>query len=125
MPRVAHTVVDFCDRPIAKAFGIGVSITHTRGFGRSACTHSRSMIPCSSGSWSGETSLTPSVAIAILSEANSCSSSSPTATTTISHGACAGGEQHADEDDVHEPEQEHRQQHAGLQAGVLAELGAR
>ncbi len=83
MPRVAHTVVFLRERPIAKAFGIEVSITQTRGLGRSACTHSRSMIPCSSGSSAGETSLTPSVAIAILSEANSCSSSRKTATTTI------------------------------------------
>ena len=83
MPRVAHTVADFCDRPIAQAFGIEVSITPTRGLGRSACTHSRSMIPCSSGSCAGETSLTPIVASAILSEANSCTSSSTSATTTI------------------------------------------
>ena len=122
IPRVAQTVVDFCERPIAKALGIEVSITHTRGLGRSACTHSRSMIPCSSGSSAGETSLTPSVAIAILSEANSCSSSSPTATTHDHPGARAGGEQHADEDDVDEPEQEHRQQHPGLQTGVATEV---
>ena len=36
IPRVAHTVVDFLVRPIANALGIGVSITHTRGLGRSA-----------------------------------------------------------------------------------------
>src|SRR5207237_2711373 len=36
----------FCERPIANAFGIEVSITHTLGLGRSACTHSRSTIPC-------------------------------------------------------------------------------
>ena len=76
IPRVAQTVADFCERPIANAFGIGVSITQTRGLGRSACTHSRSMIPCSSGSSSGETSLTPIVASASLSEANSWTSSS-------------------------------------------------
>ena len=81
---MAQTVVDLRERPIAKALGIAVSITHTRGLGRSACTHSRSMIPCSSGSSAGETSLTPIDAIAILSEANSCNSSSTTATTTIS-----------------------------------------
>ena len=46
----------------------------TRGLGRSACTHSRSMIPCSSGSCAGVTSLTPIVASAILSEAKSCTS---------------------------------------------------
>ena len=87
MPLVAQTVVDFFERPIAKALGIGVSITHTFGFGRSACTHSRSRIPCSSGSCSWETSLTPIEAIAILSEPNSCSSSRPTATTMISPAA--------------------------------------
>ena len=83
------------------------------------------MIPCSSGSSAGETSLTPIVAIAILSEVNSCSSSSTTATTTIDAGRRAGGEQHADEHHVDEPQQEHRQQHPGLQAGVLAEARCR
>ena len=83
MPLVAQTVADFCERPIAKALGIEVSITQTRGLGRLACTHSRSMIPCSSGASAGETSLAPSVASAILSEANSCTTSSTTATTTI------------------------------------------
>ena len=80
---VAHTVAPFCERPIANALGIGCSITHTRGLGRSACTHSRSMIPCSSGSSWGETSLTPIVPIAILSEVNSCSPISARATTRI------------------------------------------
>ncbi len=74
MPRVAQTVADFCERPIAKALGIGVSITQTRGLGRFACTQRRSMMPCSSGSCSGVTCLTPSVAIAILSEVKSCNS---------------------------------------------------
>ena len=83
MPRVAQTVADFCERPIAKAFGIWCSITQTRGLGRSACTQRRSMIPCSSGSSAGETSLTPIVPIAILSEVNSCTASSPSATTRI------------------------------------------
>ncbi len=100
MPRVAHTVVDFFELPIAHALGIEVSITPTLGLGRSACTHSRSMIPCSSGSWAGETSLTPIVASAILSEAKNCTSSSTTATITISPGAGAGREQHADEHHV-------------------------
>ena len=83
IPRVAQTVVFLRVLPIAKAFGIEVSMTQTLGLGRSAWTHSRSMIPCSSGSSAGETSLTPIVASAILSEANSCRSSSTTATTTI------------------------------------------
>ena len=56
---VAHTVVDFFERPIANAFGIDVSIVHTLGLGRSACTHSRSTIPCSSGSCAGVDLLDP------------------------------------------------------------------
>ncbi len=71
IPVVAHTVADFCERPIAKALGIEVSITNTRGLGRSACTHSRSIMPCSSGSSAGETSLAPIEASAILSEVKS------------------------------------------------------
>ena len=53
MPEVAQTVADFCERPIANAFGIEVSITQTRGLGRLACTQRRSMIPCSSGACGG------------------------------------------------------------------------
>ena len=122
MPRVAHTVAAFCERPIAKALGIEVSITQTRGLGRSACTHSRSMIPCSSGSSAGETSSTPSVASAILSELNSWHQQQYQRHDHDDAGAGAGGDQHADEHHVDEPEQEHRQQHPGLQAGVLAEV---
>ena len=44
MPVVAATVADFCERPMANALGIGVSITTMRGLGRSAWTHSRSII---------------------------------------------------------------------------------
>ena len=122
---MAHTVVDFCERPIANALGIEVSITHTRGLGRSACTHRRSTIPCSSGSSAGETSFTPSVAIAILSEPNSCTQQQHDRDDHDQPGGRAGGEQHADEHHVDEPEQEHRQQHPRLQAGVLAEARSR
>ena len=80
---MAQTVVDFFARPIAQALGIEVSITPTRGLGKLACTHSRSMIPCSSGSCAGVTSLTPIVASAILSEAKNWTTSSTTATNTI------------------------------------------
>ena len=45
------------------------------------------MMPCSSGSCSGVTSLTPSVAIAILSEVNSCSSRNTSAIGTIASAA--------------------------------------
>ena len=53
IPVVAHTVADFGERPSANAFGIRVSATATFGLGRSACTHRRSIIACSSGACCG------------------------------------------------------------------------
>ncbi len=53
MPVVAHTVADLGERPSANAFGIEVCATATFGFGRSACTHSRSIIACSCGACCG------------------------------------------------------------------------
>ena len=44
MPVVAHTVALFWLRPIAKAFGMSVSATAMRGFGRSAWMQSFSII---------------------------------------------------------------------------------
>ena len=70
-PVVAQIVAVFCERPSAQAFGILALMTATRGFGRSACTQSRSMIECSSGAWATETSLAPIADSAILSDANS------------------------------------------------------
>ena len=55
MPVVAQTVAFFGERPSANAFGIRVLATATRGFGRSAWTHSRSIIACSCGASSGVT----------------------------------------------------------------------
>ena len=82
-PRVAHTVADFCERPSAQAFGICASITATRGLGRSAWMHSRSITACSSGSCAGVTSCALSVASAILSEPRNWKRKSPPAITTI------------------------------------------
>ena len=53
MPVVAQTVADLGERPSANAFGIAVWATATFGFGRSACTHRRSIIACSCGACSG------------------------------------------------------------------------
>ena len=44
---VAQTVADFGERPSANALGMAVLTTAKRGFGRSACTHRRSIIACS------------------------------------------------------------------------------
>ena len=45
MPRVAHTTATFGFRPVAKAFGMSVSATATRGFGMSESAQSRSIDP--------------------------------------------------------------------------------
>ena len=84
IPRVAHTVACLGERPSAQAFGIRASITATRGLGRSAWMHSRSMIACSSGSSEALTSWAPSAASAILSEPSVCTRKKPPAITMIS-----------------------------------------
>ena len=65
---MAHTVAVFGERPTANALGIGVSAMATRGLGRSAWMHSRSIVACSSGASWGLTSWAPIEASAILSE---------------------------------------------------------
>ena len=45
MPLVAQTVAVFGERPIANALGIEVWAMATRGLGRFAWMHNRSMIP--------------------------------------------------------------------------------
>ena len=79
MPVVAHTVADLGERPSANAFGIDVRATATFGFGRSACTHSRSIIACSCGASWGDTTRAPIAASASLSEAKMFSSARPPA----------------------------------------------
>ena len=82
IPVVAQTVAFFGERPIAKAFGIGVFATAMRGFGRSAWMHSRSIIACSCGASCGLTSLAPIACSASLSEANTCSRNMPATKTS-------------------------------------------
>jgi hypothetical protein len=49
IPVVAQTVADLGERPSANAFGMRVLATAILGFGKSACTHSRSTMACSCG----------------------------------------------------------------------------
>ena len=79
IPVVAHTVADFGERPSANAFGMRVSATATFGLGRSACTHRRSIIACSSGASAGVTSRAPIARSASLSEPKSWNSARPPA----------------------------------------------
>ena len=79
MPVVAQTVAFFGERPSAKALGMRVSATATFGLGRSACTHRRSIIACSSGASAGVTSRAPMARRASLSEPKSWNSARPTA----------------------------------------------
>ena len=81
IPVVAHTVADLGERPSANAFGIRVFATATFGFGRSACTHSRSIIACSCGASCGVTTRAPMAASASLSDANRLASARPPAMT--------------------------------------------
>ena len=83
IPVVAQTTAFFCERPIANAFGIGVSATAIRGFGRSAWMQRRSIIACRPGASWGETSLAPIEASASLSERNSWPSARAAMTTTM------------------------------------------
>ncbi len=59
MPVVTQTTEWLGVRPVAKAFGMSVTATATRGLGMSASTQSRSIMACSSGACSGVTSLPP------------------------------------------------------------------
>ena len=88
MPVVAHTVAFFGERPSANAFGIAVLATATFGFGRSACTHRRSIIACSCGASCGVTTRPPIAASASLSDANRFSAASPPTITIIRIALC-------------------------------------
>ena len=79
IPVVAHTVAFLGERPSAKAFGIEVLATAIFGFGRSACTHSRSIIACSCGASCGETTRAPMALSASLSDAKRFSAARPPA----------------------------------------------
>ena len=83
IPVVAQTTALFFERPIANAFGTGVSATAILGLGRSAWMQSFSIIAWRPGACSGVTTLAPIDASAILSERKSCASSSPPRTTTM------------------------------------------
>ena len=107
IPVVAHTVAFFGERPIANALGIRVSATAIFGLGRSACTHRRSIIACSSGASAGVTSRAPIARSASLSEPNSWNAARPPAMTATVSPFDARGEQRDDQDDVDEAEQEH------------------
>ena len=77
MPVVAHTVAFLGERPSANAFGIAMLATATFGFGRSACTHRRSIIACSCGASCGVTTRAPMAASASLSDVKNCRAASP------------------------------------------------
>jgi hypothetical protein len=84
IPVVAQTTAPFLERPIANAFGTGVSATAIFGFGRSAWMQSFSIIACRPGACSGVVTFAPIDASAILSERKSCASSRMDRNTIIS-----------------------------------------
>jgi hypothetical protein len=58
-------------------------MTATRGFGSSAIAHSRSIMACSSGAWSGSTILAPDAASASLSDVKYWKNAIPMTITSI------------------------------------------
>ena len=67
-PVVTQTAACLGERPVAKAFGTGVSMIATRGFGRSAIAQRRSTMSCSAGASSRVTTFAPAADKASLSE---------------------------------------------------------
>ena len=117
-------VAVFCERPSANAFGIRASAIATRGFGMSATRHSRSMIECRSGASAADTSRARIACSAILSEANSCTPKKAAAITRTIAAPAPAAIGHRDQDDIDQAQQEHRQEHPGLQPGIATELAA-
>ena len=83
MPVVQQTTALLGERPMANAFGTLVSAIASLGFGRSAWMQRRSIIACRPGACSGVTSLAPIAARPILSDRNSCPTSSAPRMTTM------------------------------------------
>ena len=121
IPVVAHTVAVFGERPIANAFGIAVCAIATRGFGRFAWMHSRSISAWNCGASCGLTTCAPIEYRAILSEVKNWTRNRAPAITAIVTAPAPGGEQHADQHRVHEPQQEEGEQHPKLEAGIASE----
>jgi hypothetical protein len=65
---VTATAACFLLRPVANAFGTSLSITATRGFGRSAMAQSRSTMSWSCGASSRSTTFAPAALRASLSD---------------------------------------------------------
>ncbi len=83
-PVVTQTTA-FCGlRPVAKALGMSLSATATRGLGMSASAQSRSIVPCSWGNSSGDTWWAPIARWVILSLNQNWATNSPPEIRTIS-----------------------------------------
>ncbi len=67
-PVVTQTAACLGERPVANAFGTGVSMIAIFGFGRSAIAQRRSTTSCSAGASSRVTTFAPAAASASLSE---------------------------------------------------------
>src|SRR4029453_17961747 len=84
IPVVTQTTACCWLRPVAKALGRSVSAMATLGLGMSARAQSRSIIWCSSGACSGDTSCPRIAARAIRSEKKYWKNRNPPAITTMS-----------------------------------------
>src|SRR5471030_1401497 len=82
-PVVTHTAACLGDRPVANAFGTGVSMSAILGFGRSAIAQRRSTMSCRAGASSRVTTFAPAAFSASLSEVKYWKNASPSTITSI------------------------------------------
>ena len=115
-PVVTATAAFFGFRPVANAFGTSLSITATLGFGRSAIAASRSTIACSSGASCSVTIFAPDAFSASLSEVKYWKNARAPRIRIIGDDPDVEvRDQHHAEDDVEQPEQSARGEHAESQ----------
>ena len=121
IPVVAQTVAVLGERPIANALGIGVSAIATRGLGRLAWMHRRSIRACSRGASCGVTIARAHRQQRDLVRSEVLDQEQAAGDHGDRHRAGAGGDQHADQYGVDETQQEQGQEHPGLESGITAE----
>ena len=120
-PVVTHTAACLGERPVAKAFGTGVSIIATFGFGRSAMAQQALDHVVQRRCLLAADDLAPGAASASLSEVKYWKRAIATMITIIGATPTSGELDQGDaEDDVEEPEQAAREEHPNREAGVAA-----
>ena len=125
-PVVTQTAACFGERPVANAFGTGVSMIAILGFGRSAIAHSRSTMSCSVGRLLARDDLGAGGAQRELVRGVVLEERDPDHDHEHRHEADVQDvEQDDGEDDVEQAEQAAREEHPQREAGVAAVVSVR